>query len=294
MNTPIQGIEKSLGLDGSQGSSISQFTSNKYVSGTTDFLESNGIVAKFAFIIVIIMIFIALLRIGTTILAWIFTPSTSPTLIKGMIDSKQLKIITQDPSTKDSIPIVRSVNDVDGLEFTWSVWLFIDDYTYKNGEIKHVFNKGNDKIVNGYVEPNNGPGMYLDKSDNNLIIKMNTFNNVETIKVHDIPLHKWVNVIVRVIQHQVDVYINGNLAKRHILRGVPKQNYGDVYVSLNGGFSGKTSELRYFDTGIGTNHIQSISNNGPNTKTVGKVLTDGVPHYLSTRWYFAGNDDMYN
>ena len=285
MNTPGQ----------SQGI-MSGFTSNKYVTGAKDFLESNGLVAKFAFLILAIMIFIAALRAGGALLAWIFSPSPSPILIDGMIDSRQMMIIGQDPAKKDSIPILRSVNDTDGLEFTWSVWLFIDDYTYKEGKYKHVFHKGNDNIgPDGINQPNNAPGMYLDKDTNNLVLFMNTFDSTsETITVKDIPIHKWVNVIVRVIQHQVDVYINGTLSKRHILAGVPKQNYGDVYVSMNGGFSGYTSELRYFDTGIGTNHIQAIVDAGPNMKLIGKDMLGSLPHYLSTRWYFAGADDMYN
>ena len=285
MNTPGQG----------QGI-MSGFTSNKYVTGAKDFLESNGLVAKFAFLILAIMIFIAALRAGGALLAWIFRPSPSPILIDGMIDSRQMMIIGQDPAKKDSIPILRSVNDTDGLEFTWSVWLFIDDYTYKEGKYKHVFHKGNDNIgTDGVNQPNNAPGMYLDKDTNNLVLFMNTFDSTsETITVKDIPIHKWVNVIVRVIQHQVDVYINGTLSKRHILAGVPKQNYGDVYASMNGGFSGYTSELRYFDTGIGTNHIQAIVDAGPNTKLIGKDMLGSMPHYLSTRWFFAGADDMYN
>ena len=288
MNTPALGQ--------GQGSWWSGFTSNKYVSGTSDFLQSNGLVAKFAFLILVIILFIGALRLGTVMLAWIFTPSTSPILIDGMIDSRQLTIIPQDPGEKGAIPILRSVNDTDGMEFTWSVWLFINDYTYKEGKYKHVFHKGNDNLDNdGIATPNNAPGVYLDKFKNNLVVMMNTFDNYqEKIIVNDIPIHKWINVVIRVIQHQVDIYINGTLVKRHVLEGVPKQNYGDVYASLNGGFSGYTSELRYFNSGIGTNHIQSIVDSGPNTKLIGKDMLGSLPHYLSTRWYFAGADDMYN
>ena len=283
-----------------QGTWWSRFTSNKYVLGGKNFLESNGLVAKFAFLILIIMFFIIALRLGTVILSWIFSPSPSPILIDGMIDSRQMMTIAQDPSTKGSIPILRSINDTDGLEFTWSVWIFIDDYTYRQGKYKHIFHKGNDQIDTegpnaGLNSPNNAPGLYLNKDTNDLVLMMNTFDDyTEKIIVKDIPIHKWVNVIVRVIQHQVDIYINGTLTKRHILNGVPKQNYGDVYVSMNGGFSGYTSELRYFDTGIGTNHIQALVDAGPNTKLVGKDMLGSLPHYLSTRWYFAGADDMYN
>ena len=72
MNTPGQG----------QGI-MSGFTSNKYVSGAKDFLESNGLVAKFAFLVLAIMIFIAALRAGGALLAWIFSPSPSPILPSG-------------------------------------------------------------------------------------------------------------------------------------------------------------------------------------------------------------------
>ena len=279
-----------------QGNLFTRFTSNRYVSGAKDFLESNGLVAKFAFLILAILIFIIALKAGATFLGWLFSPTHSPILIDGMIDARQMMTIPQDPSNKNSIPILRSANDVDGLEFTWSVWLFINDYTYRQGQYKHVFHKGNDNVdADGMVQPLNAPGMYLDKDTNNLLVVMNTFDNTkESILVEDIPLNKWVCIQVRVIQHQVDIYINGSLTKRHILNGVPKQNYSDVYVSLNGGFDGYTSDLRYFNYGIGTNKIQSIVSAGPNTNMVNKNMMDSLPHYLSTRWYFAGSGDMYN
>ena len=53
----------------------------------------------------------------------------------------------------------------------------------------------------------------------------------------------------------IDVYINGVLTKRHILSGVPKQNYSDVHISQNGGFGGYLSSLRYFNYAINTNKI---------------------------------------
>ena len=79
-----------------------------------------------------------------------------------------------------------------------------------------------------------------------------------------------------------------------MLKGVAKQNYGNVYVSMNGGFSGYTSELRYFGSAIGTNKIQDIVNKGPNMNMNSADLTKTKPHYLSTRWYFAGSNDEYN
>jgi hypothetical protein len=289
--------------DTNTGGVFSRFASNKYLSGTKDFLESNSIVAKFAFLLLMLILFVMALRLGTSIMSYIFSPSQDPVLINGMIDAKQFMRIPQDPSVKGSIPVMRSQNANDGLVFTWSVWINITDLQYREHEYKHIFHKGNDnvnvtEVPIGMNQPNNAPGLYIAPSTNDLVVVMNTFETInEEVIIKDIPLNKWVNVIVRADeQHKLDVYINGRLVKRHILESVPKQNYGDVYVSMNGGFSGYTSCLRYFNTAIGTNQIQSIIDKGPclNILGGGNNALDAKPRYLSTRWFFAGNNDMYN
>ena len=286
---------------GEDSAGFSQFSSNKYLSGTKEFLESNSIVAKFAFLLLVLIAFVILLRLGTGLLAWLFAPVTDPILINGMVDAKQMMKIPQDPSVNGAIPILRSQNQDEGLVFTWSVWMLVDDLQYRQNEYKHVFHKGNDdinvtKVPIGMNHPNNAPGLYIAPDRNALIVVMNTFENInEEIVIPDIPINKWINVIIRVdAQHKLDVYINGRLTRRHILTSVPKQNYGDVYVSMNGGFSGYTSSLRYFNEAIGTNKIQSIVDAGPNMNMIGSDMTDSKPRYLSLRWFFAGANDMYN
>jgi hypothetical protein len=278
---------------------IKSFSSNKYLQGSSEFLQSNSLVAKFAFLILALFIFLFLLRLGSSILAWFFSPSPSPILIDGMIIANQMMRIPQDPKVPGSIPILRSVNNTDGLEFTWSVWIYVNDFAYKENEYKHIFHKGNDGInmttdPRGMNYPNNGPGLYISPHTNNLVVVMSTFDTPsEEVIVNDLPLNKWVNVIIRVSkQNQLDVYINGVLAKRHILKSVPKQNYGDVFVSMNGGFSGFTSSLRYFNSSLGTSHIQSIVDAGPNEKMLnGNDMSMSKPQYLSTRWYFNRSED---
>jgi hypothetical protein len=288
-------------MNSGYSNNFNQYSSNKNVAGTREFLDSNSLIAKFAFLLLVIILFVMALRLGSSILSWIFSIPQNPTLINGMVDSKQMIVVTQDPSVKGSIPIMRSVNDTQGMEFTWSVWIYIDDFTYKQNEYKHIFHKGNDDInvTNppiGLNSPNNAPGLYITPNTNDLLVIMNTFDTIdETVLIKDIPLNKWVNVIMRLNnQHQFDVYINGTLTKRHMLKGVAKQNYGNVYVSMNGGFSGYTSELRYFGTALGTNKIQDIVNKGPNMSMKSSDMTKSKPHYLSTRWYFAGSNDEYN
>jgi hypothetical protein len=217
-------------------------------------------------------------------------------LLDGMSNAKQMIQIPQDPTANGAIPILRSVNESNGLGFTWSVWIFIDDMTYKENEYKHIFHKGNDNINNkiapyGMNFPNNAPGLYIAPTKNDLVVVMNTFNEInEQVVVKDIPLNKWVNVIMRVNeQRELDIYINGKLARRHILSSVPRQNYGDVFVTMNGGFSGFVSALRYFSSSIGVNDIQNILSQGPNLKTIGDTMTNSQPNYLSMRWFFDNN-----
>uniref|UniRef100_A0A6C0IJG8 Lectin/glucanase superfamily protein n=1 Tax=viral metagenome TaxID=1070528 RepID=A0A6C0IJG8_9ZZZZ len=281
------------------GGFIRPFSSNRYIQGSSEFLQSNSLVAKFAFLILALILFVMALRLGSAILAWLFSPSQSPILIDGMIVSNQMMRIPQDPKVPGSVPILRSNNSTYGLEFTWSVWIFVNDFAYKENEYKHVFHKGNDGInvstePIGMNYPNNGPGLYIAPHTNNLVVVMSTFDEPkEEVIVKDLPLNKWVNVIMRVSkQNQLDVYVNGVLAKRHMLKSVPKQNYGDVFVSMNGGFSGFTSDLRYFSSALGTSHIQSIVDKGPNEKMLdGSDMSKSKPQYLSARWYFNRSED---
>jgi hypothetical protein len=271
------------------------YGSTNYVSGNRDFLRSNSIIARLAFLLLILFLFIIALRLGISFLGWLFSPSKEPTLIDGMIDSKEMQVITQDPNVKGNIPILRSNNEIGGIEFTWSVWVYINNLTYKDGQYRHIFHKGDERLISkddnrlGMVYPNNAPGLYIGPNTNTIVIIMNTFENItEEITIDNIPIKKWVNVIIRCNGNILDIFINGTLTRRHILKSVPKQNYGDVFVSMNGGFDGYTSNLKYFDYAIGTNKIQQIMKNGPNLKMKSdsvKSLKD--PQYLALRWYFT-------
>lgn len=274
--------------------------SNFGLGAASTFYQANSLVAKFAFLVLVLLFFIILLRVGSSILGWYFTPPENPILLDGMIDATKAMIVPQNPAIKGSIPIIRSDNETHGMEFTWSVWIYLEDATFEDTrEYKHIFHKGSDRLnidssYQGTYYPNNAPGLYIDPATNNLLVKMNTFASIEeNIEVENIPLNKWLNIILRLNkQNQLDIYINGVLTKRHMLSGVAKQNYGDVYLSMNGGFSGFTSGLRYFNSAIGVGEIQGIVSNGPNMKMKSENLIKSKPRYLSNRWFFEEAQDI--
>lgn len=279
-----------------------------------EFMQTNTIIGKVAFLLMVVLVFIILLRLGLMVLSWAISPKGNVVVLPGMIDATEFQHISVDPTVKGSIPINRSVDEDKGLEFTWSTWIFVKDPVERDP--KHIFNKGSDMSGshNGFAEPNNAPGMYLtyDKTstmigdDNDgatgglnnsmtLTIRMNSFvDKNEEIKIPYLPSRKWVSIIMTCHGRIVNVYINGTLAQRRELRGVPKQNYGDIYIANNGGFPGNISDLRYYDYELSNFMINYLILMGPNKKVIGKMIGDKNSSYLSSKWFFSGNEDAYN
>ena len=278
---------------------LNDFTAPDLVSGSKTFLDSNSYVAKTAFLILTVIVFVYVLRTCVAIIGYLFSPNSSPYLINGLIDGNVGNYkIPQDPSQPNAVTIIRSVNDDAGIAITWSVWLYIKQNDVSSStNWRHIFNKGSATPTTtagfeGIMTPNNGPGLYLKYLQSGsavLRVVMSTFaDNTTNIEVDNIPINKWVNVIIRVENTALDVFVNGDLAKRLLLNSVPFQNYGDVNVAINGGFNGALSSLRYYNTALGTRAIANIVNEGPNLKLVGSSGgAPGLMDYLSMRWFYG-------
>jgi hypothetical protein len=93
-----------------------------------------------------------------------------------------------------------------------------------------------------------------------------------------------------------NVYMVSDVASTNSqVDGVPKQNYGSVYVASQGGFSGYISNLWYYNYALGTAEINRLVNKGPDTTmTGGDTINIKDADYLSLRWFFYGNTNAYN
>lgn len=304
-------------------------TSDGFLSGTNEFMESNSAISNFAFIILVVVIFMIVMQIGINLIQYIFYPKTDVRLVRGMVDAQEEVEIKQDPRSNGAIPIYRSNDERGGIEFTYSVWMYVSDVnTDNNGEYAHVFHKGEsnitsseynlgDEVINqGLNFPNNGPGVYLKRVSNSntgnsnntdeydqagVIVVMNTYPDetnayqtnhiVEKVDISNIPLKNWVHLVLVVKGRNLDVYINGNIAKRHILTGVPKQNYGNIFVGR--GFKGNISNLTYFNEAIGTRQIYNILRLGPDLRmTKNSNLMNKEFDYLSLDWFLGNSDNI--
>lgn len=277
---------------------LNEFKAPDVVNGSKDFLNSNSYVAKTAFLILTVIVFVYVLRACVLIIGFLFSPNSSPYLVNGLIDGNIGNMrIPQDPSQSNAVTIIRSKNDAGGIGITWSVWLYIKqnnkiDQTVV-GKWRHVFNKGSINPssatdTNGIMMPNNAPGLYLKDDYSAIRVVMSTFDNANaSVDVENIPINKWFNVVIRVENTVLDVFINGDLAQRLPLNSVPFQNYGDVNVAINGGFNGVLSSLRYYNVALGTRAIANIVSDGPNLKVIGASGgAPGIMDYLSMRWFY--------
>lgn len=317
-NNPFSKIGEGIAnAENNASGMISKFRNNRLVSGTSEFLNSNSLVAKVCFLFLIVILFIIAIRLGSRMITWFVSPSKNPILVNGLRDAQRYKEIPQNPGEKSSIPILRSVNEREGIEFTWSVWLYVKDTTWDSvrttgtagssdssqtvgaTRLKHIFNKGSgsnisgkqtygDMSLDGLSFPNNGPGVYLAADTNDMIIYMNTYASViEKVRVPNIPLNKWVNVIIRCKGKNMDTYMNGTIKNRHVFQSPPKQNYGNIYVTKNNGFSGNLSSLRYFDKALTGIEIENLVASGPNLTADDSIRV--FPPYFSLRWFFREN-----
>jgi len=312
--------ERTSEVAGSVKSSLNEFSSKTFVDGSSEFLDSNTIIAKFAFVILVLIVFLFLCNLGIMLIGYFTSPATSPYLISGTANGSSELVIKQDPKNKDAVQILRSSNEKTGIEFTWSVWLYFLPIDTQNDKtkFKHIFNKGSKPVTandpTGIASINNAPGVYLyfDPSSNQTKLRvimdvvadlskygdasLNTSNiwsnNVsQYIDVADIPMQKWFNCCIRLKNKIIDVYINGTVTQRLVLDEVPKQNYYDVNVCSNGGFNGNLADLHYFNRALSVFEINNIVVWGRNKSVAnasgggGASDATGFPYYLSNLWY---------
>jgi hypothetical protein len=286
-----------------------------------DFLNSNNFIAKVSFLFLVTFVVIVLFQIIIRYLVYLYSPPKVVKLIDGIIDASQMRVINQDITQSPRMLITPSSNKEDGIEFTWSVWLFINNLEEtgaigrSSGNLYHtVFFKGLYHPYTG-TQPScfnlnttsNAPGLYIINDNVNtnsavLQILMDTYTQPSTyavngdtdckaanpINIPHIPLHVWVNVVIRCTGNTLDAYVNGTIANSITLVGVPKQNYGNVYVAANGGFNGNIASLIYMNYGASNQEIWNIYKAGPKKKSLDSNVNDLTKsNYLSFGWYLS-------
>jgi len=215
------------------------------------------------------------------------------------MDNKSIPI-PQNPNIARSKPIHLSDNERSGIEFSYSFYLNIHPSAFSQYDgLYHIFHKG-------YASqfPLLGPGVYMKSNTNTMRIYMNTFKTWNNfVEVTNIPIGKWVHIVISCKQSALEVYVNGNLSRKLSFDGyAPYQNYQDIIcfsqmnhkyemgtdnvLDVKGPLKGMMSRLIYFSYALSYSEIQTLMNEGP-SKTMDSNQFGEIPPYLADNWWSA-------
>lgn len=221
----------------------------------------------------------------------------------------------QNPENSLAKTIYFSDNQRSGIEFTYSLFIFVRSDTFSTGNAKlyHILHKGYSQVY-----PLLGPGIFCWGDVNKLRIFMNcydTWNNYTDIE--NIPVDKWFHLTVACKGNTLYAHINGNLKSKMILSNStpPYQNYGNVYafsnrkltlsksittslerdsafqdpafqqssLTFDGPIKGMISRVFYFGYALTYSEIQRMMKMGPSP--VMDKTEMGMSQYLSDTWW---------
>jgi hypothetical protein len=194
--------------------------------------------------------------------------STSSTQLTSMSDGKAQAVISA-----SSLP-----SDNNTSNYTYSTWFYVDDWNYRFGE---------PKIILGRLDADNNPGpsIGLGAIENDLQISVSCYSQdpalgstgntpiVHKCNVRNVPLQKWVNLIISLYGRTLDVYIDGKLVRTCVLPGVAQVNPdADILVTPMGGFSGWTSNFQYWAAATNPQQAYNIYKAGYGGNVLGNVF----------------------
>ena len=151
-----------------------------------------------------------------------------------------------------------------GYGFTYSIWFYLSKWKLqKRTRLRHILKSHNLNISIGSISRRN----IVDSNKNNLTIKIKTLGNgKENININNIPIQKWLNIIVIVNGRNIDIFLNGKLYISKFLKTLPLIRKGKAILCPNGGFDGYIGHSKYINYAIGKDKIIKIFNKGSKCK----------------------------
>ena len=188
----------------------------------------------------------------------------------------------QTASTISASSLETNGTDVPSSNFAYSVWFYVNDWNYRYGKPKVIFGRMGSKSTTGAgsVDGISGldpcPAVVLGPVENNIMVSLGCYPGanqlptttggntiVHTCGITNIPIQKWVNLIISIYGRTMDVYIDGKLVRTCLLPGVASvNNNADIYVTPAGGFDGWTSRLQYYPNSLNPQDAWNIYTRG--------------------------------
>jgi hypothetical protein len=208
------------------------------------------------------------LFLAALVFFWWYSQSAAP--------ADQVNIVVGSQSGKESKAVSpampRSFNQPEGLTYSYSGWVLVNDFGAGYGKRRTIFKVGDDS-----------PALYIDSTSNSFIVSIKTFGANETILIPSIPALKWLHVGIVVDQQAVDIYINGTLRQHHTLGQLPKQD-GLPTIQMGPGWDGVLAKLTYYARALRPTEIKRIAEQ-PVPDDLQKK--PAAPQYFDLSWYIG-------
>lgn len=104
-------------------------------------------------------------------------------------------------------------------------------------------------------------------------------SHVDECVIDNLPLQKWVNLVVSQYNQSMDIYLDGQLVSSCVLKGFPEVREESVLLCPDGGFEGKISRLAFFNTAITQERAYQIYKAGG---SFSNDLISNTPQWLIT------------
>jgi len=289
--------------------SVKNVTSN-FTSKLTNFFNDNKNSISFEIcvaLLICLIIYIVIYSVSSIRSKYSYNREDAPMILNGLSSGQYPREIKQNPNSNNSKTLLRSRNE-NGIEYCYSMWLYIDTNTWNANSSniwRHIFHKG-PKINNFSIgEPHiyseiQCPGLWISPTENKLRLYVNTYSDTnEYVEISNMPVKKWIHFVYSQSNFTSKIYINGKLKTVHELLTLPRQNYYNLYLTQNDGFTGFLTTMQYFNYELTYSQILNITKKGPNLNMPKNDsysqesinLSSNLP-YLSNKWWV--DDLTYN
>jgi len=167
--------------------------------------------------------------------------------------------------------------------FTYSVWIYIDNWNYRYGQPKVILGRMGGKSstsessgIKGIYGATPCPVLALGSIENTVTCALSCFGGpqdtgsssstnttVHTCMIGNVPLQSWVQLAIVVNNETMDFYMNGKIVRTCLLPGPANiDSTSNLLITPNGGFEGYTANVQYWASPKNPQEIWNIYQKG--------------------------------
>ena len=162
---------------------------------------------------------VILVIVALVVLYMIISYFNTPPKLSGLKSAKKSETISA-----KSLPSGNNSNN-----YTYSMWFYVSNWNTRLSDKKMILQRGGTSKGTG-----GNPSIYLTPFENNIEIELSTYQVSSgqpaqpfTCGIQNVPLQRWVNLLISLNGRSLDVYIDGKLVRTCVLPNPAKINNND-------------------------------------------------------------------